>query len=79
MEYNAAKDVQGSLFLLFHSPSFFLDLHSFSASPYSLPVAMSTHCPTGLPTHSTDNIKEQIKAISVEMAILGELVGLAYA
>ncbi|KAL1752988.1 hypothetical protein FB107DRAFT_277140 [Schizophyllum commune] len=32
---------------------------------------MSAHCPTGLPTHSTDNIKEQIKAISVEMAILG--------
>ncbi|KAL1730163.1 hypothetical protein EV714DRAFT_272936 [Schizophyllum commune] len=32
---------------------------------------MSAHCPTGLSTHSTDNIKEQIKAISVEMAILG--------
>ncbi|KAL1719344.1 hypothetical protein EV715DRAFT_290318 [Schizophyllum commune] len=32
---------------------------------------MSTHCPTGLPTHSTASIKEQIKAISVEMAILG--------
>ncbi|KAI4521642.1 cytochrome P450 [Schizophyllum commune Loenen D] len=32
---------------------------------------MSTHCSTGLPTPSTDNIKEQIKAISVEMAILG--------
>ncbi|KAI5887504.1 uncharacterized protein SCHCODRAFT_02638287 [Schizophyllum commune H4-8] len=32
---------------------------------------MSTRCPTGIPTHSTENIKEQIKAISVEMAILG--------